>query len=166
MWDLIEDANEEIKRVDHLVYVTLKYTRTVDVLQTIISRMVDGYEFLIKGLIHLAQHQKKYHEEIPNAPLLQCNVANELYKDDEMILDNVALYMLLRKVKRSKVVEKQSEFRRHVAMITIIDNQEELINIDIVSQYYLMLKDFHEYVKAILKDSGINKEVNEDDGWY
>ena len=28
----IHDAKQEMKRVDHLIYVSLKYTRTVDVM--------------------------------------------------------------------------------------------------------------------------------------
>ena len=31
---------EELKRVDHLVYVSLKYTRTVDVIRSIIDRLI------------------------------------------------------------------------------------------------------------------------------
>ncbi len=55
MRDILRDANEELKRVDHLVYVSLKYTRTVDVILNILNRMVDGYAFMMDLLIKKAQ---------------------------------------------------------------------------------------------------------------
>ena len=41
MIESLENAKEELKRIDHLIYVTLKYTRTVDVLLSVVERMVN-----------------------------------------------------------------------------------------------------------------------------
>ena len=38
MDDLVEGAKEELKRADHSIYITLKYTRTVDVIKNIIKQ--------------------------------------------------------------------------------------------------------------------------------
>ena len=40
MTENLENAKEELKRIDHLIYVTLKYTRTVDVLLSVVERMI------------------------------------------------------------------------------------------------------------------------------
>ncbi len=37
--DLEDSALQELKRADHLIYVTLKYTRTVDVIKNTIKRL-------------------------------------------------------------------------------------------------------------------------------
>ena len=41
------NADDELKRADHMIYVTLKYTRTADVIQNIIKRLTNAYEFSI-----------------------------------------------------------------------------------------------------------------------
>ena len=54
MKESLQDAKEELKRIDHLIYVTLKYTRTVDVFLSIIERMINSYEFIIDVLLKIA----------------------------------------------------------------------------------------------------------------
>ena len=51
MIESLEDAKEELKRVDHLIYVSLKYTRTVDVLRNVIERLVTASEFMITAML-------------------------------------------------------------------------------------------------------------------
>lgn len=165
MLELIDNANEEIKRVDHLVYVTLKYTRTVDVLQNIISRMVDGYDFMVQATLALDKFKNNSNEEIPKAPILQCDILSRLFNGDELVQNNIGLYMLLRKLNRVQNVEKEQEFRRHVCMIAIVDGQEELVNIDIITQYYLMMKDFFSWVSESIKSAGIKEESTKEDEW-
>lgn len=143
MNDLLHDAKEELKRVDHQVYVSLKYTRTVDVLMNLIGRMIEGYDKMFEGLLHHALAQGRI-GEIPTAPLIVGNTVKELYPED-IIQQNVDLYFLLRKLHRSSPSREQ-EFRRHVAMRTIIDGKEEIVNIDIATEYYHRQRDFLDYL--------------------
>jgi hypothetical protein len=139
----LHDANEELKRVDHQVYVSLKYTRTVDVLMNILGRMIEGYDRMFDALLHHAMDQRRI-GEIPTAPLIVGNTIKELYPD-EIIQQNVDLYFLLRKLQRSNPTREQ-EFRRHVTMRTIIEGREELVNIDIATEYYHMQREFISYL--------------------
>lgn len=135
----MNDAAEELKRVDHQVYVSLKYTRTVDVLLNIISRMIDGYDKMFEALLQHALGQRRI-GEVPSAPLIVGNTVKELYPD-EVVQQNVDLYFLLRKLQRSNPAREQ-EFRRHVTMRTIIEGREELVNIDIATEYYHIEREF------------------------
>ena len=47
MQDYIDDMKSELKRVDHIIYVSLKYTRTVDVIKHAIDRMISAIDFWI-----------------------------------------------------------------------------------------------------------------------
>ncbi|MFH1400884.1 MAG: hypothetical protein ABIH41_05155, partial [Nanoarchaeota archaeon] len=67
MKEALENAKEELKRVDHQIYVSLKYTRTVDVLINIMRRMVDAYEFMIEAALKYCVESKKM-ETIPESP--------------------------------------------------------------------------------------------------
>jgi len=135
----LNDANEELKRVDHQVYVSLKYTRTVDVLLNIINRMIEGYDRMWDALLQHALDQRRI-GEIPTAPLIVGNTIKELYPE-EIVQQNVELYFLLRKLQRSNPTREQ-EFRRHVTMRAIVEGREEIVNIDIATEYYHLQRDF------------------------
>ncbi|MBU0471148.1 MAG: hypothetical protein KKF65_00860 [Nanoarchaeota archaeon] len=147
MQESLKNAKEELKRVDHLIFVSLKYTRTVDVLLNIINRMIDAYDFIIEALLRGAV-DKGLIETIPIAPRERGELVKELF-EDEIIKDNIDLYFLLRKLHKSNPAKEQ-EFRRHVTMISYIENRKEIVNIDIISQYYDFQKSFVEYVESLL----------------
>lgn len=148
MLEAIRNAREELKRVEHLVYVSLKYTRTVDVLMNTVGRMVEYYEFVVEGLLRKLVDEEKL-EEIPTTPLEQANLAIENY-DDELIQENLNLYLLLRKVQRQENPIKDQEYRRHVSATMIIDQQEVKLNIDTVTEYYQLQAELLEKIKTML----------------
>ncbi len=149
MLEAFKYAREELKRVEHLVYVSLKYTRTVDVLMNTLSRMVEFYEYAVQLLLRKLIDEGKL-EEIPGTPLEQANIAIENF-DDELIQDNLRLYLLLRKILREENPVKDQEYRRHVSATVIIDQQEVVINIDSVTAYYMMQTEFLEMLKSMLE---------------
>ncbi|NQU98148.1 hypothetical protein HQ533_01665 [Candidatus Woesearchaeota archaeon] len=155
MLESLNEAREELKRVDHLIYVSLKYTRTVDVLLNIINRMIDAYDFLIEALLRYAL-EKNMIENVPSAPKERGELVKDLF-EDELIRDNIELFFLLRKLHKSNP-EKEQEYRRHVTMTSYIDNRKELVNIDIISQYYEFQKNFVDYVESLI--TGKNGEDN------
>lgn len=161
MISLLEDAGEELKRADHLVYVSLKYTRTVDVLLNSLSRMIDAYELLISALLEHAKQEKNL-QSIPTSPLERGNIIKQLYPQQE-IQDNIDLFFLMRKIYRAPH-EKEQEYRRHVSLITSIDGREEIINIDIITQYLEFEKKFYGFIVNMLKDYAKQKHV-EENGW-
>ena len=57
--DYLGQAREELKRVDHLIFVSLKYTRTVDVLKSVLTRLINCFECIIIGVLNDAYEQKK-----------------------------------------------------------------------------------------------------------
>ena len=133
--DYLDDAKAELKRVDHLIYVSLKYTRTVDVLRHVIQRMINFFDFVMEGLLE-EKKQLKELDAIPQAPGLRSTLVKKHYKSDHSIQEMMEFYMLLRKIMRAKF-EKDQEYRRHVSMTTICEDGEIFkINIDVVQDYY------------------------------
>jgi hypothetical protein len=148
MRDAIENAVEELKRVDHSIFVSLKYTRTVDILINILIRMVDCYEFLMLALLKYAVENKMI-GEIPTTPKERALLLKEVYKEQE-VHNNVDLYLLLKAMLKSNY-GKENEYRRHVAMRAIVAGREEIININIISQYYEYLTAFFHLVDNLTK---------------
>lgn len=149
MSDYLDDSWDELKRVDHQIYVSLKYTRTVDVLLNIMRRMIDAYDLMWEHLLNQAKENELINQ-IPFAPREKVHRLKELHHDTT-IHENIDLYLLLRRLVRS-THDRENEYRRHVTMITYIDGQQEIINIDIITQYYQMQRDFISYLRKIEDD--------------
>ena len=150
MNEYLNKVKNEIKRVDHLFFVSLKYTRTVDVIKSIIVRMINALGFGIDALLAQAKKNKKI-KEIPPSPRLKAEQAKELYSSDEKLNDFINFYILLRKIIKSKYTKKE-EYRRHVAMITEIEPGNYLeVNIDLLQEYYNKIKEYVEYLQKLLK---------------
>lgn len=145
-----EHAVHELKRVDHLIYVSLKYTRTVDVLKNIIERLIATYDFLWDELLDRAERERKIFE-IPTAPAKKVAEIKKVYSD-EKLTESIKFYMLLRQFNNAQYSSHQ-EFRRHVTMRARFPNGDSKeLNIDIITEYYKQTKEFVEYFKETFCD--------------
>ena len=161
MKESLYEAKDELKRVDHQIYVSLKYTRTVDVLLNCVGRMIDAYNCLIESLLKYAIEKRKIHEDfIPTSPLEKGNLVKELYQD-EIVQQNMNDYFLLRKIHKS-TPRKEQEFRRHVALRADIDGKEALVNIDTATETYHKIKAFYDWIEQkIVEDESLKTKEKE-----
>jgi hypothetical protein len=148
----LDDANEELKRVDHLIYVSLKYTRTIDVFLNALGRMIEAYEFMFDAMLKHAVENKKL-KEVPKTPIEKGNLVRELYAEDEDVKRNVELFFLMRKLVKAPAHSKEQEYRRHVTMRTNVDGKEEIIDIDTITEHYHTQREFFNKVRKILLGS-------------
>lgn len=151
-----EQALDELRRVDHLVYVSLKYTRTVDVLKNTLERMIGCFQCLIDGLLKYAE-EKGMIFEIPVAPGAKVTELRKLYPNNKELNDLISFYLFLRKLHNAEYTAAR-EFRRNVTMTaTFPDGEVEEVNIDIISDYYERCKKLIKAAKVLFKDlpSGI-----------
>lgn len=146
----LNEAYEELKRVDHLIYVSLKYTRTVDVILNILTRTVDAYSLMVDALIEYAMEQGKIIHE-PESAIERAELIKSIFADDDLVVDNMQLYLLERKLLRAKNVERENEYRRHVTMKTVVEGREEIVNIDIITNYFLYQREFLSHVRNIVE---------------
>jgi len=148
MQESIQNAVEEMKRVDHLIFVSLKYTRTVDVFKNTLSRIIDGMDFGITALIKSLEEKNKV-ENPPVQPIPRCNILRQHFSHDETIMEMVDFYLFLRKLNKAEF-EKAREFRRHVTMSADIDGIPIEINIDVITEYYKKARNYIIYIQKIL----------------
>ncbi|MBD3163788.1 hypothetical protein GF323_01180 [Candidatus Woesearchaeota archaeon] len=137
-------ALEEFKRVDHLFYVTLKYTRTVDVIRSVIERLKTTYEYSIDALLKCLKEEKII-EDIPKSPVVKAQWAKEKC-EDEKIRNYIDMYLMLRRIMRVEY-RKREEFRRHVTMMINMDGKQMDIDIDLLNEYFEQTKEFLKYIK-------------------
>ena len=148
MKEALDNAIIELKRVDHLFYVSLKYTRTVEMMLHVVQRLSNTFSYGIESLLKHAKENKKT-ANVPDNIGLRCKLLKEIYKEDR-INDYVNFFVKLRKLLRANYT-KREEFRRHVTMTATIDNGEIVeINIDVLKEYYERAKEFVNFVKVVV----------------
>ena len=149
MLELLDKTKAELKRADHLVYVSLKYTRTVDVIRTIIKRLINAFNFGIEALLEKALKEDKI-KAIPVAHNIKCSAILGLYETDE-VKEYISLFNVLRKILKARFIPKQ-EYRRNVTMIVVFDKNKILdVNMDSLNEYFYKVKQFAEFVEEQLK---------------
>lgn len=150
MRDYLNRVKSEIKRVDHLFFVSLKYTRTVDVIRNVVERMINAFDEGIAALLEYAARKKKIkRSDIPPAPRLRLSLVKELYSTDARILEYMDFYLTLRKIIQARFTKKE-EHRRHVAMIVEVEPQKFIeVSIDLLNEYYRKTREFLEYLEGM-----------------
>ena len=149
MKEALDNAKQELKRVDHLYYVSLKYTRTADMMKHMIERLISTFSFGIESILKFAK-DKKMIDKIPNNPTMDSELLKKTFPDEE-IAGYMNLYLRLRKITRADY-SKREEFRRHVTMTCTIGNGEVVeVNIDSLKENYETAKNFINYVERIVE---------------
>jgi len=152
MQESLYNAKAELKRADHLISVSLKYTRTVDVIKHIIQRLISAIEFGMEVLLKKAKAQKKL-AEVPSLPRLRLEETRRIYGNNAEVMNYLSLYLLLKKADKARF-DKSQEFRRHVTMTAHLDTNDKIeINIDIITDYFEKVKEFLAVAERIATES-------------
>ncbi len=148
--ELYLSAVQELKRIDHIIFVTLKYTRTVDVLKSIVLRMIAMIDFML-DLILESYKFKGDIDSYQASPGLKVDQIRQLTGDDN-ISEMLDFYLMLRRASRAEY-EVINEYKRHVGMVMQKpDGSEQIINIDTVTEFYYGLKKHLDYVYHFVFD--------------
>ena len=136
---------EELKRAEHLLFVSLKYTKTTDVMKNLIRRLINAYDYaVIKALTRMKE--KGRIKDIPLSPLSRAELLRDLTKKDADMIDFLSLYFMFRRVDRAEYTKKE-EFRKNVTL-TVMDEGEFIeIKIDTLREYFNKTKGFINYIK-------------------
>ena len=126
-----------------LVFVTLKYTRTVDVIRTIIEKFIAALDFKIEDYYNHLFENGKVARIHPVALVRAKNLEKELPKD-KTVKDIVDFYVHLKKVYNAEYRAKE-EYRKNVTLVT----HEEDIIIPRLKEYSELLKDYIIYFEEL-----------------
>ena len=147
MPNFIQEAREEMKRADHLLYVSLKYTRTVDVIKSLIDKLANTIDAVIDSLLEFSLENKKIAEKPDNLGL-KGELLKKTFKD-EVIHEMVDFSLFLKQVNRAEF-KRAKEFRRHVTMTAVTETGIVNIDIDIIKEHYLKTKTYVDHAERII----------------
>ena len=144
----VDNAKEEIKRADHLIYISLKYTRTCDIIMNIIARLIESYDELIFSSLDKLNQDLK----IKNVPESKLKRAEELSKLKRSFKKHLDLYFLLRRIQGSDF-DRREEYRKNVTLISHISPTEKLeVTVPLITDYFKKTKEFLEIVEDFVDD--------------
>ena len=141
--NLIENAREELKRADHLIYVSLKYTRTCDIIMNTVKRLIESFEYTMTSLLDKLKEKKK----VKIIPDLGVNKAELLEKIDKKYKNYMKLYLLLKKIESCRF-EGREEYRKHVTMIVHMDKKVMEVDVPTLEDYYAKTKEFVDFAES------------------
>ncbi len=144
----MEDIIKEKISADHLLYVSLKYTKTCDVIMNLLLRWRRMIETSIEGILQHAKSKKKI-SSIPDSPVGKVLEIKKLFKKDKDFLEVLEFYEMLRKLGELRT-ERIGEFRKNVALKIFYRGEEININLEQLKKYAEMLEKFISTTKQFL----------------
>jgi hypothetical protein len=148
MNEYLLEAREELKRLEHIIYVSLKYSRTVDVLTNAIERLISVFDLIIEAFLEKAKDEGKINS-LAKSPALRAKNLQELYAEDEEIKKYMTFYSFLKMVLNSPF-QKRREYRRHVTRIVDLKNATAEIDIDNLVNCEKFAFSFYKYAKDLI----------------
>ncbi|MBS3108802.1 hypothetical protein J4409_02925 [Candidatus Woesearchaeota archaeon] len=152
MLEDIESARGELQRAEHLIYVTLKYTRTGDVMKSIVERLIDSMNYSITDMLEFTKHKNKI-KEFPASDMAKFELLKVILKKiilkDKNLKKYLDLYLLLKKVSKTPVTSVREEYRKNLTLIA--DDIE--IDMSTIVEYYNDVKEFFIFSRTWIKEN-------------
>lgn len=144
----MEKIIQEKISADHLLYVSLKYTKTADVILNLLARWRSMIEMSIERILGVAK-KKKLIKSIPTASKMQVDLVKEVYKKSPEVLEVMELYEFFKKVDDLEKI-RENEFRKNVALKVLYKGEWITIDIEKLKAYAAILERFISYLKQLL----------------
>ena len=144
----MEDIIQEKISADHLLYVSLKYTKTCDVILNLLLRWRKMIETSIDAILKHAKKKKKI-SAIPGNPARKIEEIRKLFKKDKNFIEVIDMYEMFRKVEELRK-ERIGEFRKNVTLKVIYRGEEININLEKLKIYAEKLEKFISATKQFL----------------
>ena len=131
---------------DHLLYVSLKYTKTCDVIVNLLLRWKIMIDRSIDYLIEKLKKQKKW-KPVPDAPRARLVQLKKIYSSVPEIFDALELYEFFRDIEKLDKV-REHEFRKGVNLKVLDYKGNQInVNLDKLKEYSDTLERFISYLK-------------------
>jgi len=143
----LERIMKEKTSADHLLYVSLKYTKTCDVMLNLIERWKSMIDLCIDALLEKIKKKKKI-TAIPTAPKMKVITLRKVFKKEELVLKTLDIYEFFKKIPDLEKT-RECEFRKHVCL-TVLNGKETRIDMDKLKEYAELIDEFIKFVRMYL----------------
>ena len=141
----IDNIIKEKISADHLLYVSLKYTKTCDVIVNLLLRWKNMIETAMDFLVERAKKEKKW-KTVPDAPRAKFVQLKKIYAHVPEISETFDLYEFFRDIEKLEKV-RENEFRKGVNLKVNYKGETINVNLDKLKEYSSLLERFISYLK-------------------
>jgi len=141
----MQRVQKEMRSAQHLLYVSLKYTKTCDVMLNLINRWKNTIDFCIELLLNKLK-KKKIIKAIPVAPRQKVDLLLKVFKKESIAKEALILYSFFRVVPSAKLI-KEHEFRKNVCL-KVINTEEVSIDLEKLHEWEDLLERFINFVRV------------------
>jgi hypothetical protein len=136
----MEEIIQEKISADHLLYVSLKYTKTCDVIMNLLLRWRKMIDTSINESLKHAKKKNKI-KEIPENYVGKLEKIKILFKKDKNFQLTLDFYEMLKKLENLRT-ERIGEFRKNVALRISYKGETIEVNLEKLKEYADMLEKF------------------------
>ncbi|MFH1291244.1 MAG: hypothetical protein ABIH79_01680 [archaeon] len=147
---MIEDIIKEKTSADHLLYVSLKYTKTCDVILNLLARWKSLIEISFDALLEEGVGTGKI-PHTPESPKQRVEFMKTYFKKSEEIQAVIPLYIFFKRVPDLNKT-RRGEFRKNVGLNVIELTKTTEIDMEKLGEYAEIVERFINKVKLILSD--------------
>jgi len=141
----MDDVIKEKISADHLFYVSLKYTKTCDVIINLLLRWKKMIEVAMERLIVKAKKKKRW-KKVSDAPRAKLIQLKKIYSSVPEVSETLELFELFRDIEKLDKI-RENEFRKGVNLKVTYKGEELNINLDKLKEYSNTLERFISYLK-------------------
>jgi hypothetical protein len=145
---MIEEIIKEKTSADHLLYVSLKYTKTCDVILNLLARWKSLIELSFDAILGRRVEEGKI-PTMPTNPKQRIEFVKRYFRKTDTIQEVVPLYIFFKRVPDLKKT-REGEFRKNVNLKVFEAGRVTEINMEKLAEYYEIVERFIGEVKGIL----------------
>ncbi|MCK5449469.1 hypothetical protein KAI32_01240 [Candidatus Pacearchaeota archaeon] len=147
---MIEDIIKEKTSADHLLYVSLKYTKTCDVILNLLARWKSLVEISFNALLEEGVEAGKV-PHAPESPKQRVEFMKKYFKKSEEIQAVIPLYIFFKRVPDLNKT-RRGEFRKNVCLKIIEPTKATEIDMEKLGEYAEIVERFINQVKKVLSN--------------
>ena len=135
-YEILRELKRHLHSIEHQLFVSSKYTRTTEMLRKIMESIITGYEqfFAVAFEVLVGENGSYVHNVHDKIQLL-----NEALFVRGVSVD-LSEYFLLKRLLMSDF-DCIGEYRKNLCMVSYIDGEEYLINMQKLHEFYASLKE-------------------------
>jgi hypothetical protein len=146
-----EEIIKEKTSADHLMYVSLKYTKTCDVILNLLARWKSLIEISFDAILQKGCDDGSIACMHSN-PKQRIEFIKKYFAKDEAVQKVIPLYIFFKRVPDLKKV-RSGEFRKNVNLKVVVTPTKNVdINMEKLGEYYDIVEAFIGRVKVILSE--------------
>lgn len=145
---MIEEIIKEKTSADHLLYVSLKYTKTCDVILNLLARWKSLIELSFDAILEKKIEEGKI-PQAPTNPKQRIEFMKKYFKKFPEVSEIIPMYIFFKRVPEMNKT-RSGEFRKNVNLKIIGPTKTTDINMEKLGEYSNSMDNFINCVKKIL----------------